>query len=206
MRFEYTPETESSWDRQHIKDLIRWIVAKYGRPRSAVRIHGEVVFLSFDTPGGLMLAGDLLDLAAGGLESMHYEAIQDMAPHGWLGNLEPGSPETHLFRNGPPRTIGTFLYESSLSSTDEAPYRLTGSECAVEVVQSGETSCVKARGNSDAILSLARHVVWLSDPQRRLGQSIEYELRNGLAGSLKRVAIVRDEFSPAVPWARPPGR
>src|SRR5437867_3342744 len=72
-----------------------------GSHRKRIHVADGSVKFQFDKGGGLGAVPILVELGAGSLTNMEWEAVQEMPPTGWLGDLEPGSPVFCMKRRGP---------------------------------------------------------------------------------------------------------
>jgi hypothetical protein len=120
---EYRPSSDLHEYLSH--DEVQRYGARYiyspRRPRKRIHVaDGEVKF-QLDKRGGLGAVPILVELGAGSLTDMEWEAVEEQPPSGWWGDLELGSPAFYMEREGPkldlPEGFATNLRPSNLLSS-----------------------------------------------------------------------------------------
>lgn len=189
---------------EEVGRYLRRIVQLAGRPRKEVRILEDHVKLRFDRAGGLGSVPILMELAAGVLTTMMWEAIEEQPPSGWWGDLEPGSPGFRMERQGPKiEPPGGFRHEPPPFEPSLALPSEPGARFFVTIEGEGERY-TNLSGNGEAFITLAKHMVYLGQDHVPIGSRIDYAGSEILEVGSMRLVLERANFPKDVPWAFPP--
>ena len=150
----------------------------------------------------------LVELGAGSLTNMEWEAVQEMPPTGWLGDLEPGSPVFCMKRRGPKIGLpGGFRYEPPPFQSRFDPSREPGARFSVRVEDHGESGLyVVLSGSAAAFVMLAKHVIYLAQDDVPANSHVGYSESEFRDGNGTRLTLERAEFPKNVPWTVAPDR
>lgn len=204
MCFEFVPSANSAEYLAKYSAYLSSRVLPLGRPRANIRIAANSVTFQCDRSGALAAIPVFVELAAGALETMEWDEVEE-SPSGWWGNLEPESPTLYMQRLGPRLVLaGGFQPDPVVASSLTGPDFDLPRPLILEVEES-EThrSSVALQADGSGFLALARLGFYLAEAG--VAPGFRASLRASRPdGRPLRFVFELATFPKGVPWARPP--
>jgi hypothetical protein len=182
-------------------------MSQFGRPRERTEILDKEIRISIDRPATLRLAPFLYELAAGGYKEMSLEPVEQFdTSNDWWGDLESGSPILDIKHEGYTlRFQEVFRHEPPPFQKDYGFPMESDSEIRLGLVEQGvEEPRITLTANSPALLSMTKHLLYLSQPEIPTGTRCVYDDSKGVQNNGLYLVFQMEAFPQNVPWAKPP--
>lgn len=201
LKIEYNP----SRDFSNMKELQRFYheyVEPFGHPRKAIELSADALVVRANSAGLLALSARLLDIAFGRLNELTFEQVEQTQRGRWFGDLEPGSPPLLVKRSDRHFDASEgFHYDSPKFQSGVSPpmENLAKFSLEIENFERGNFH-VMITANASALVSFAKHVIYLAEPEIPVGTRVRYDNTRGLVGGRRLLVFEKTSFQD-MPWS-----